>query len=635
MAETNNKKCSIVWQFFDVKFLDESKAVCKLCHVEISRGTVKDRRFTTSALNTHLRSRHGAELSRAERERNESSTVTTQPTRCPTTVPGSHKRVAQTTLEAVLAKRQTWDAHHPSAVLATRYLAEMIATDLQPYSIVENEGFVRYSRNLEPRFVLPSRRLLSERIIPDMYVQVKEVVRKSVVAAKKLSFTTDTWTEGSTTKAFIGVSAHWIDNEWQRKFAVLNCEVFSGRHTGDMIAWKFETVLADWHIAKESCHVVLRDNASNMVRAFQHANIDSLGCALHTLQLAIHDCIFDQRVVSDALAVCRRLVGHFKHSSQASQRLADIQRELQTDVLRPVQDVSTRWNSTYLTIDRLLKIKRSVSVLCSETDGMSDKTLTPNMWSILENVKNMLEPLEKLTRDLSSYDASLSAVIPAVLGLKLTLEADNRDAGVKTMKAGLIAAISERFNPLLTNDIATSATALDPRFKLKFLTSADVRDAVRSTVLNTALALSRSQTDPSTQSTESSEPVASSSSVNDLAGCGGDVWAALDKLAGDTVALQSDSTVTVNAEVAAYFSEPLIPVKQDPLAWWKANEYRFPFLAQLAQVNLGPPPSSVQSERVFSIAGEVYDDRRSQLLPQNAEKLVFLKFNLPLLNFKY
>jgi len=29
MAEIN--KSSIVWQFFEVKFLDESKAVCKVC----------------------------------------------------------------------------------------------------------------------------------------------------------------------------------------------------------------------------------------------------------------------------------------------------------------------------------------------------------------------------------------------------------------------------------------------------------------------------------------------------------------------------------------------------------------------------------------------------------------------------
>jgi len=139
---------------------------------------------------------------------------------------------------------------------------------------------------------------------PDLTCRVVEAVRKSVAAAKKLCFTTDTWTEGNTTKAFIGVSAHSIDKHWHRKFAVLNCEVFNGRHTSDTIALKFDSMLEDWNIPKESYQVVLRDNALNTVRAFQQIAIPSLGCALHTLHLAIHYYIFDQRVVSDALAVC-------------------------------------------------------------------------------------------------------------------------------------------------------------------------------------------------------------------------------------------------------------------------------------------------------------------------------------------
>ena len=639
MAAENNKS-SVVWQFFDVKFLDESKAVCKVCNVEISRGSVQNRRFTTSALFNHLRTRHSAELSRAENERKQSS-ASTQPTPCPTTVPANRKRLVDTTIEATLAKRTTWDKDHPSAVLATKYLAEMIATDLQPYSIVEDEGFIRYSHHLEPRFALPSRRRLSERIVPDMYVKVKDGIGKLMLAAKKIAFTTDIWTEGNTTKAFIGVSAHWIDSEWDRKFAVLICEQFSGRHTGEMIAVKFQAALTDWKIRNESCLVVLRDNASNMVNAFQQADIPSLGCVLHTLQLAIKDCIFDQRVVSDSLAVCRRLVGHFKHSALASQRLADIQRQLQTEILRPVQDVSTRWNSSYYMVERLLRMKQALSVLCSETDGMQDKTISPNQWSILENFKVMLEPIEKLTRDLSSYDACLSSVIPAIVGLKLTLESCDRDAGVRTMKAGLIAALDERFDGLLTNEIATCATALDPRFKLKFLRTNEVRDSVRSTVLRHALEVARQQqvndADPS-PTLQSSEPVPSTST-----GGSTDVWAALDRLAcgsgADPSQPQSDSDAAngtaVHAEVATYFSEALFPVKQDPLSWWKANAHRYPFLAKLAQVYLCSPPSSVQSERIFSIAGEVYDERRSRLLPENAEKLVFLKFNLPVLNFKY
>ena len=546
-------------------------------------------------------------------------------------------KLADTTIEAVLAKRQTWDIDHPSAVLATKYLAEMIATDLQPYSIVEDEGFIRYSQHLEPRFALPSRRRLSERIVPDMYIKVKDGIGKLLLAGKKIAFTTDIWTEGNTTKAFIGVSAHWIDSEWNRKFAVLTCEQFSGRHTGDMIAVKFQAALAEWKIPRELCLMVIRDNASNMVNAFRQADIPSLGCVLHTLQLAINDCIFDQRVVSDSLAVCRRLVGHFKHSALASQRLADIQRQLQMEILRPVQDVSTRWNSSYYMVERLLRMKHALSVLCSETDGMQDKTISPNQWSVLENVKVMLEPIEKLTRDLSAYDACLYSVLPAIVGLKLTLESSDRDAGVKTMKAGLIAALDERFDGLLTNEIATCATALDPRFKLMFFN--EVRDSVRSTVLRHALEVARQQqvnaTDP-TPKLHRSEPVPSTST-----GGSTDVWAALDKLAcgTDPSQPQSDSEASsgtaVHAELATYFSESLFPVKQDPLSWWKANAHRYPFLAQLAQVYLCSPPSSVQSERIFSIAGEVYDERRSRLLPENAEKLVFLKFNLPLMNFNY
>ena len=80
----------------------------------------------TSALLTHLRSRHNTELSRTESERSETKP---QSTACPTAsvAATSHKRVANTTLEEVLAERQTCDADHVSAVLGRKYLAEMIA----------------------------------------------------------------------------------------------------------------------------------------------------------------------------------------------------------------------------------------------------------------------------------------------------------------------------------------------------------------------------------------------------------------------------------------------------------------------------------------------------------------------------
>jgi hypothetical protein len=51
----------------------------------------------------------------------------------------------------------------------------------------------------------------------------------------------------------------------------------------------------------------------------------------------------------------------------------------------------------------------------------------------------------------------------------------------------------------------------------------------------------------------------------------------------------------------------------------------------MARTFLASPPTSVPSERVFSTAGDVISDHRASLLPENAEKLIFLKFNLPLI----
>jgi len=111
----------------------------------------------------------------------------------------------------------------------------------------------------------------------------------------------------------------------------------------------------------------------------------------------------------------------------------------------------------------------------------------------MENVCHLLAPLEKLTRDFSAYDARLSAVIPGILGLKLTLQADKRDVGVKTMKSGLLGALDERFEPLLANTCATIATAVDPHFKLRFFPSDTVRDEVKQAVRDAALVASQQQ----------------------------------------------------------------------------------------------------------------------------------------------
>ena len=56
-------------------------------------------------------------------------------------------------------------------------------------------------------------------------------------------------------------------------------------------------------------------------------------------------------------------------------------------------------------------------------------------------------------------------------------------------------------------------------------------------------------------------------------------------------------------------------------------------LAKLAKKYLTPPPTSTAVERLFSSAGLILDDRRSKLLPETVEKLLFLRSNIAEANF--
>ena len=98
--------------------------------------------------------------------------------------------------------------------------------------------------------------------------------------------------------------------------------------------------------------------------------------------------------------------------------------------------------------------------------------------------------------------------------------------------------------------------------------------------------------------------------------------------------LEDDSgpraTANIKQQVAAYLLQPRLPLSKDPLAWWSANEHLYADVAAVARRFLSAPPTSVDSERLFSSAGNIYTDKRNGLLPEKADKLLFLKHNLPL-----
>ena len=65
------------------------------------------------------------------------------------------------------------------------------------------------------------------------------------------------------------------------------------------------------------------------------------------------------------------------------------------------------------------------------------------------------------------------------------------------------------------------------------------------------------------------------------------------------------------------------------LQWWKKNAEHFPTIAKVAKRYFCIPATSVPAERVFSTAGLIINEKRSSLLPENSDMLIFLNKNLP------
>ena len=155
----DQKKTSGIWTYFEINSSESNKVICLTCKEKISRGGSKSTKFNTSNLRKHLMT-HKEEYKRLvddEKKREER-----------TKKKGNGVELQQTTLESMVERCKSYSADRPRAKAITNHVAEMMATDLQPLSIVSDVGFCRLLAELEPRYVLPSCRHFSEVLIPEM-----------------------------------------------------------------------------------------------------------------------------------------------------------------------------------------------------------------------------------------------------------------------------------------------------------------------------------------------------------------------------------------------------------------------------------------------------------------------------------
>lgn len=171
---------------------------------------------------------------------------------------------------------------NPRAKQITEVLTQCIVLDDQPLSVIDNVGFCHLVNVLEAKYKIPSHRHVTDIVLPQIHVAVKKHVMSMLHDIKAISFTTDIWSCSVNPVSLISLTAQWIDGDFTLQQIMLHAQQFWCSDTGRAIASVFEEILATWAIPKSSVHVVVRDNAKNMVKGMEEAGVSSLPCGTYS-----------------------------------------------------------------------------------------------------------------------------------------------------------------------------------------------------------------------------------------------------------------------------------------------------------------------------------------------------------------
>ena len=225
------KKTSPIWDYFTIS-ADDKFATCAACELQVSRGGKTPKTFGTTNMSVHLKGKHPELYAEFEKKVEELKE----------TKKASESRASHRQLSLMQCEDRTrrWSINDVRAQRIHRRIGEMIALDSHPFSIVEDEGFTRLLRELEPRYTLPSRRYFTDNVVTKIYENIKKQVSQAVSGVEYFSFTTDIWSTCVSNESLLSLTAHWITDTFQRTIVMLNASRVDGSHTGAYIAQRIK-----------------------------------------------------------------------------------------------------------------------------------------------------------------------------------------------------------------------------------------------------------------------------------------------------------------------------------------------------------------------------------------------------------
>lgn len=441
-----------------------------------------------------------------------------------------------------------------------------------------------------------------------------------------ISLTTDAWTSLKN-ESYMAVTVHFIDLSGQLKSYLLSCAKFPLRHTSENIKNSLKDITTAWGL-QHKVAACTTDTAANMISAIRLCNWRHIYCFAHSLNLIVQSSLEE---IKDTRVKVKNIVEYFKRSTLASEKLNQIQEQLgYTPIHTVIQDVATRWNSTFFMFQRFLQLK--TPLLSCLADLNYDVTLTSNDWLIISKSCDILKRFNEITVEMSSEKGvTISKTVlfsQALSNYCNNLKSEHQTIPqIESFIIKLTKEVNKRIGQAEKNILLGEATFLDPRFKKYGFQNQLAFQEVKRSVINKGKTIViekiNKQNSTSTYPTSTEPLVASNLVINN----NDSIWNEFDQEVHDIVQTQDPTALTI-IEVDKYLQELLIPRTSDPIKWWYENKNVYPILFEIMKRRLCIQATSVPSERVFSKGGQIITEKRSRLTSKRVEQIIFLNCNL-------
>ncbi|XP_051800990.1 uncharacterized protein LOC127537594 isoform X1 [Acanthochromis polyacanthus] len=550
------------------------------------------------------------------------------------------KRAAETSTQVQSTLRTQWSIFPQGSL--DKAVMKYIITGLQPFSLLEQESFKIFVKDLIPNSRLMTRVKLRAMTI-EAATKMKKALTDKMGEVAHIATTTDCWTVRR--RGFIGVTAHWINEDLNRCSVALACRQLKGSHTFDQIAAALNDIHTEYDI-REKIVRTTTDSGSNFIKAFKvyaeetestseseeredHTdeesgddveveNVDVADllsqddgmefqlprhqrCACHLINRIVMADALDaksndtyKKVYRSAFSKCHALWNKCGRSTLAAEAVED---SCTIQILRPN---TTRWNSLFLAVERLLRIIKdkgegTIRNLCND---FKVPMFNPAELAFLGEYAIVMTPVAQATNILQAEtNAQMGWLLPTITLLSVKLDRVKLQLKYcRPLVDALQEGIKTRFGTMAKDPELIAAAILLPKFRTTW-TKEEATIKMGMDYIKQHI----EQSSPSEQSR------ASSSDDEDFFS-----------------PLQSSHSQDSSKQLDAYLT-----CSADHMTVLKS----YPAVCALSVKLNTPLPASAACERLFSIAGLVFAPRRARLNSKNFENQLLLRMNRKFLNW--